>query len=202
MSQHFDLLNDEELMELYQIGDTEALGFLLKRLRPRMDQIVRAQILDRQLANDALQEASIAIFKNAHSFRGESKVFTWIYRLVVNACTDLLRKEMSRTSKNVNDEALISVEDENSNFAEKKDAELAVKSALVALPSDQRIAISMVWIEGFTFDETAEILGVPLGTVKSRCDRGKKALVEILKDTDQTVEPSSSTKRLRSGGKK
>jgi RNA polymerase sigma-70 factor, ECF subfamily len=198
----FELLSDEELMSLYQEGNVDALGFLLKRLRPKMDQVVRSQILDRELANDAIQEACIVIFKNAHTFRGDSKVFTWIYRLLVNACIDLLRKERTRSSRNVNDEALISVADESANFENKKNAELAIRSALKSLPEDQRSAISMVWIEGFTVEQTAEMLGVPIGTVKSRCDRGKKALAEALSDSDQSMEPNSKNRRLKSGGKK
>ncbi len=198
----FEPLTDEELMSLYQEGNVDALGYLLKRLRPKMDQVVRSQILDRELANDALQEACIVIFKNAHSFRGDSKVFTWIYRLLVNACIDLLRKEKTRSSRNVDDEALISLADENANFEDKKNAELTIRSALKVLPEEQRAAISMVWIEGFTVEQAAEILGVPIGTVKSRCDRGKKALAEALSDSGQSMEPNSKSKRLKSGGKK
>jgi RNA polymerase sigma-70 factor (ECF subfamily) len=189
-------------MNLYQDGDVDALGFLIKRLRPKMDQVVRSQILDRELANDALQEACIAIFKNAKNFKGESKVFTWVYRLLVNACIDLLRKEKIRTSQNVEDEALVSVADENSNFEDKKDAEMAIKSALLKLPEDQRVAVSMVWIDGFTVEQTAEMLGIPIGTAKSRCDRGKKALAGILKELDPKMELSAGSKRLKSGGKK
>ena len=189
-------------MDLYQAGDIDALGYLIKRLRPKMDQVIRSQILDRELANDALQEACITIFKNAKSFRGDSKVFTWVYRLLVNACIDLLRKEKIRSSQNVDDEALVYVADENANFESQKDAELAVRAAMLKLPEDQRVAVSMVWIDGFTVESTAEMLGIPIGTVKSRCDRGKKALAEILKELDPKMEPNAGSKRLKSGGKK
>jgi RNA polymerase sigma-70 factor (ECF subfamily) len=197
----FEPLSDEDLMSIYQSGDIDALGFLIKRLRPKMDQVVRSQILDRELANDAIQEACITIFRNAKSFRGDSKVFTWVYRLLINACIDLLRKEKIRTSQNIDDEALISVADENSNFADQKVAELAINSAMLKLPEEQRIAVSMVWIDGFTIEQTAQLLGIPIGTVKSRCDRGKKALAEILKDLDPNMEPNSPKRRLRNGGK-
>lgn len=201
LSSEFEPLSDEDLMSIYQSGDIEALGFLIKRLRPKMDQVVRSQILDRELANDAIQEACITIFRNAKSFRGDSKVFTWVYRLLINACIDLLRKEKIRTSQNIDDEALISVADENSNFADQKVAELAINSAMLKLPEEQRIAVSMVWIDGFTIEQTAQLLGIPIGTVKSRCDRGKKALAEILKDLDPNMEPNSPKRRLRNGGK-
>jgi RNA polymerase sigma-70 factor (ECF subfamily) len=196
----FDSLSDEELMEMYQSGDDLALGYLLKRLRPKMDQVVRSKILDRELANDALQEACITIFKNAKSFRGESKVFTWIYRLLVNACIDQLRKEKTRSSLNTSDEVLEGEIDANSGFESQKDSELVVRSALKQLPKDQRDAVSLVWIEGFTVEETADILEVPLGTIKSRCDRGKKALALILYDLSPGMEPKEKSKRLKNGG--
>lgn len=200
MPDQFDSFSDEELMEMYQSGDDLALGYLLKRLRPKMDQVVRSKILDRELANDALQEACITIFKNAKSFRGESKVFTWIYRLLVNACIDQLRKEKTRSSLNTSDEVLEGEIDANSGFESQKDSELVVRSALKQLPKDQRDAVSLVWIEGFTVEETADILEVPLGTIKSRCDRGKKALALILYDLSPGMEPKEKIKRLKNGG--
>ena len=201
MSLEFEPLSDEELMDMYQTGDAEALGYLIKRLRPKMDQIVRSQILNRELANDALQEACIVIFKNAKNFRGDSKVFTWVYRLIVNACIDLLRKEKSRSSQNVDDEELLWVADGDSNFEDKAIAELTLKSAMTKLPEEQRVAISMVWIEGFTVEQASQLLDIPIGTIKSRCDRGKKALAEILREVSPNLEPNSRTKRLKSGGK-
>ena len=189
-------------MDFYQAGDSEALGFLLKRLRPRMDQVVRSKILDRELANDALQEACITIFKSANSFRGDSKVFTWIYRLLVNACIDQLRKEKIRSSQNVDDEILLTTEDSRASFEEQTSSELVIRLAMKELTTDQREAISLVWIDGFTVEETSEILGIPLGTVKSRCDRGKKALAVLLRELDPNVEPQSAPKRLKNGGTK
>ena len=199
MSARFEDLTDEELVDLYQGGDAEALGFLLKRMRGKMDLVARTKILDRELANDALQEACATIFKTAKNFRGESKVFTWVYRLVVNACIDQLRKEKTRSSLNTTDDALQTIAE--SDFSDRTDSSIVVKDALDQLPNDQREAVSLVWIEGYTVDEASKILEIPLGTVKSRCARGKLALSEILKDLRPNMEPNSSSKRLTGGGK-
>jgi RNA polymerase sigma-70 factor (ECF subfamily) len=199
MSARFEDLTDEELMDLYQGGDAEALGFLLKRMRAKMDLVARTKILDRELANDALQEACTTIFKTAKNFRGESKVFTWVYRLVVNACIDQLRKEKTRSSLNTTDDALQTIAE--SDFSDRINSSIVVKDALDQLPNDQREAISLVWIEGYTVEEASKFLEVPLGTVKSRCARGKLALSEILKDLRPKMEPDSNSKRLTSGGK-
>lgn len=195
-------LSDEQLMSDYQSGNIEALGFLLNRLRPKMDQVARSQILDRELANDAIQEACITVFKTATSFRGDSKVFTWVYRILVNACIDLLRKERTRTSLNTDDEQLVTKPDLAPDFVEQKNAYLVVHESLKALPKDQREAVFHVYIEGFTVEEASELLRVPIGTVKSRCDRGKKALAEILRENPIIPEPNKVKKRLKSGGGK
>jgi RNA polymerase sigma-70 factor (ECF subfamily) len=202
LSAALDAYSDEELMSLYQEGQIEALGYLIKRLRPKMEQVARSKVLNRELANDALQEACITIFKTARSFRGESKVFTWVYRIVSNACIDQLRKEKTRTSMNIEDDSLSFIGDVASDFSDKKITEIAVKRALATLSKDQREAVSLVWIEGYTIDEASEILAIPLGTVKSRCDRGKKALADILRELDPTREPKVSSKRQKSGGVK
>ena len=165
LSARFEDLSDEELMALYQDGNADALGFLLKRMRTKMDQVARTKILDRELANDALQEACITIFKTAKNFRGESKVFTWVYRLVVNACIDQLRKEKTRSSLNTSDETLQTMA--QSDFSEQSNSAIVVKDALDQLPNDQREAVSLVWIEGYTVEEASKILEIPLGTVKS-----------------------------------
>jgi RNA polymerase sigma-70 factor (ECF subfamily) len=199
---HLDSYTDEELMGMYQKGEAEALGHLLNRLRPKMDQVARSKILDRELANDALQEASITIFKKAKTFRGESKVFTWIYPIVVNACIDQLRKEKTRSSRNVDDESLEFIGDSNSDFSDKKSAELTVKAALNKLSKEHREAISLVEIEGFTVEEASEILAIPSGTVKSRCARGRQALAEILGELDPKLEPNALSNRQKNGGVK
>lgn len=199
---HLDGCTDEELMMLYQKGQNEALGHLLNRLRPKMDQLARSKILDRELANDALQEASITIFKKAKTFRGESKVFTWIYQIVVNACIDQLRKEKSRSSKNVEDDSLELIGDSTSDFSDKKSTEITVREALKRLSKDHRESVSMVEIEGYTVEETSEILAIPIGTVKSRCARGRKALAEILQELDPKLEPNVRSSRQKNGGVK
>jgi RNA polymerase sigma factor (sigma-70 family) len=202
LSAHLDAYTDEELMDLYQNGQNEALGHLIKRLRPKMDQVARSKVLDRELANDALQEACITIFKTAKSFRGESKVFTWVYRLVVNACIDQLRKEKTRSSKNIEADSLEFIGDLESDFSDKKNTEIAIRAALASLSKDQRESVSLVWIEGYTVEEASDILGIPLGTVKSRCDRGKKALAEFLRELDPNLEPDGRSSRQKNGGAK
>lgn len=199
LSDRFEDLTDEGLMALYQGGDIEALGFLINRLRIKMFKIARAKILNKELASDAVQEACLTILKSAKNFRGESKVSTWVFPIVASACIDQLRKERTRTSLNTTDELLEKMA--QPDFSDKTDSKIVVEKALDQLPGDQREALKLVWLVGYTVEETSRILGIPLGTIKSRCDRGKKALAEILKDLRPDMEPGPGYERLKEGGK-
>lgn len=183
----FEGLSNEELMSAFQNGDKDALGVLLKSVLPQLGSITRRRFSNNQTADDVLQEALITIVKNAKSFRGESKVLTWMYAITSNACVDYIRREETRSSRNVSDEPLAFVADESQNFANTLDTELVVRAALIELPKDQFEALNATWIEGMSIEEASELLGVPAGTIKSRCDRGKKALAEKLQELNPNL---------------
>lgn len=169
-------------MRDYQEGNVDALGALVKSVLPKLAALTRRRFMSSQQADDALQEALIAIMKNAKSFRGESKVMTWMYTLTSNVCIDMMRKEASRSSLNISEEPLQFVSDERQDFAENLGTQLAIRNALTKLPREQSEVIILTWLDGMSVDEASNILGIPSGTVKSRCDRGKKALAEILSE--------------------
>jgi RNA polymerase sigma-70 factor (ECF subfamily) len=110
-----------------------------------------------------------------------------------------LRKEKAKSSLNTSDEALQTIA--QPDFSDQSNSALVIRKALDQIPNDQREAVSLVWIEGYTVEEASEILEIPMGTVKSRCARGKSALAEILKDLRPNMEPDSISKRLTGGGK-
>lgn len=149
-----------------------------------MFSISRSRVKNGQLAEEATQDALSHIFKNARSFKNDSKVKTWAYTIINNACIDLLRKEKVRTGLNVSDDPLQFKEDKSSDFAEKKTTEIAVWEAIDLLPEDQQLAIKAVALDGYSVEEASQVLGVPVGTVKSRCDRARKAMAEKLREFD------------------
>ena len=91
-----DVRSDEELMHAYLAGEKNAIAILLERRRDWMWSVARKTVRDVAIAEDAVQEAMTAVFRKAHTFRSESKVTTWMYMIVQNACIDLLRKESVR----------------------------------------------------------------------------------------------------------
>lgn len=183
----FEGLANEELMAAFQKGDKDALGVLLKSVLPQLGSITRRRFSSNQTADDVLQEALITIIKNAKSFRGDSKVLTWMYTITSNACVDYIRREQTRSARNVSDEPLAYIADETQNFANNLDTALVVRAALRELPKDQSEALTATWIDGFSVEKASELLGVPSGTIKSRCDRGKKALAEKLKELNPNL---------------
>jgi RNA polymerase sigma-70 factor (ECF subfamily) len=183
-------MSDEELMLAYQGGNPSALSFLLKRSLPKLTAIARGQMHSQHLADDALQEALISMARSAQNFHSDSKVMTWMYTIVKNACIDAARREKTRSGLNTSDDILLETVGEASDFTASKDAELVVEAAIRQLPDDQREALIFVYINGYSVEDAAELLGIAPGTVKSRCSRGKAALAEILKDLD----PKQGTK--------
>ena len=177
-----DMRSDEELMHAYLSGDQPAIALLLRRRRDWMWSVARKTVRDATIAEDAVQEAMTAVFRKAHTFRGDSKVSTWMYTIVQNACIDLLRKESVRPQlSGESDEEEIPT----TSFDEQSDIKVVITQALGKLPEDQRSALTMTIIEGYSIDEAASIAGVAPGTIKSRCARGKEALASYLRETSE-----------------
>jgi RNA polymerase sigma-70 factor (ECF subfamily) len=157
-----DVRSDEELMHAYLSGEKIAIAILLTRRRNWMWNVARKTVRDVALAEDAVQEAMTAVFRKAHTFRSESKVSTWMYMIVQNACIDLLRKESVRPQLSEHEDDGI---DQATSFADQSDTKVIITQALATLPEDQRIALTMTIIEGYSIDEAAAIAGVAPGTI-------------------------------------
>ena len=143
---------------------------------------------DREDAADALQDALVNAFRRANSYKGEAAVTTWLHRIVVNACLDRIRRR-PRTeplASSMPDPADADPPDEGagrvtvSDPAEVATARVYVTEALATLPAEQRAALVLVDMQGYSVADAAEILQCPVGTIKSRCARGRAALLPLL----------------------
>ena len=183
----YEGLTEEELMRLYQDGDLDALGAMAILLLPKLAAIARGRFSDKNLADEALQEFWIKIINKADSFKHDSKVSTWAYQIVNNTYLDLIRRESKRSY--IYDD--ISDLDESSvgksSFAEASTNEITIRAALLKIPKDQAEAVALVWLDGYSIEESAKILGIPANTVKSRISRGKAALALQLSELDPRV---------------
>jgi RNA polymerase sigma-70 factor (ECF subfamily) len=175
--------SDRDLLRLHVQGDGEAFGLLFVRHRERLWAVALRTLGDQEEAADALQDAMISAFRRAGDFRGDSAVTTWLHRIVVNACLDRIRRRAARPAASGMDEQTLDVLAQGSALADPgidKDTALDVLAALRTLGPDQRAALVLVDMLGYPVADTAEILGISPGTVKSRCARGRARLLPLL----------------------
>lgn len=182
-------LDDKALIAAHVDGDPAAFGVLFGRHRDRMWAVALRTTGDPEDAADALQEALIAAFRRAGSYRGEAAVTTWLHRIVVNACLDRIRRRKVRLADPLPDDVdeyagrgstLTAAPDDPEEAALGSERRSAVLAALETLPADQRAALVLVDMEGYSIDEAAEILDCASGTIKSRCSRGRAKLLPLL----------------------
>ena len=180
---------DRALLAAHLRGDREAFGQLVSLHRDRLWAVAVRTLDDREEAADALQDAMLSAYRSAASFRGEARVTTWLHRVVVNACLDRLRRRRARPSVPLPEGAgePASPRDE---LGERETA-LDIAAALAALPDEQRAALVLVDLQGLPVDEAARVLGVPTGTVKSRCSRGRARLAVSLGHLRNREDPRS-----------
>lgn len=170
---------DAELLTAHVAGDPTAFATLVHRHRTRLWAVAVRTTGHPEEAADALQDALLKAHRSAASFRGDAQVTTWLHRIVVNACLDRLRREKARPTVPL-------PEHDSAHPVERSDPlgrrELAweIDRALRTLPDDQRAALVLVDVEGYSVEQTAELLGIPTGTVKSRCSRGRAKLMPLL----------------------
>jgi RNA polymerase sigma-70 factor, ECF subfamily len=172
-----DQATDAELVSAHVGGDPEAFGILFRRHRDRLWAVALRTLGNPEDAADALQEALISAFRNAAGFRGDAAVTTWLHRIVVNACLDRIRRRQARPTVALADREVIEPRDDHA----LTELQLDVRAALARLPAAQRLALVLVELEDLPVAEAAELLGVPEGTIKSRCARGRMSMAQLLR---------------------
>ncbi|MFF8191485.1 RNA polymerase sigma factor SigM [Streptomyces bobili] len=180
----YDGISDHDLLARHLEGDPDAFGELVRRHRDRLWAVALRTLGDREEAADAVQDALVSAYRAAHTFRGQSAVTTWLHRITVNACLDRARKAASRKTSPVDDaerlEQLLEPHESASAPAERNDLHRQLLEALGTLPPEQRAALILVDMQGYPVAEAARVLDVPIGTVKSRCARGRARLLPLL----------------------
>lgn len=203
-----DTTSDRELLSRHVAGDRNAFAEIVRRHRDRLWAVALRTLGDREEAADAVQDALISAFRAAHTFRGQSAVTTWLHRITVNACLDRARKAAARPAAPVAEperlEFLLEPHESAAGPAERQDLHRQLIAALAQLPIDQRAALVLVDMQGHPVSEASRILGVPVGTVKSRCARGRARLLPMVAHLHPLAPPSASPEKrepTRNGGR-
>ncbi|KAF1045807.1 RNA polymerase sigma factor RpoE [Xylophilus sp.] len=182
--------SDLQLVERTVAGDQRAFELLVVKYQRRIERLIGRMVRDADLVEDIAQETFIRAYRALHQFRGDAQFYTWLYRIAVNtakkALVELRRDPVisENALRGANDE-----DDETSLWANELTSEetpetvlaaqeiaAAVNAAMEALPEDLRQAVTLREIEGLTYEEIAEAMNCPIGTVRSRIFRAREAI--------------------------
>lgn len=208
-----DQPDDRALLAAHVEGDPDAFGTLFTRHRDRLWAVALRTMGDPEEAADALQDAMVSAFRRADSYRGDAAVTTWLHRVVVNSCLDRLRRRKVRAADALPDDleeyagrGALSTSTATGSGDQADPADLvvgeerrsAVLAALETLSPDHKAALVLVDMQGYSVEDAAAILECPVGTVKSRCFRGRARLAPLLAGL-RAAEPPDAVARPSTG---
>lgn len=186
--------SDKDVITSAQKGDHAAFRVLVERYQDRAYRLALRVLRDEEAARDVVQEAFIKVYRSLDRFEGRSSFYTWLYRVVMNLCLDAKRRDRSGSHAEWDETAPMNVDpggsDAVSDLArersspagvlESQELRAVVADAIEHLPDDARQTLVLREIEGLSYAEIAECLGVPKGTVMSRLHNARKRVKEIL----------------------
>lgn len=182
--------NEQLLIERSKNGDVSAFEMLIEAYQKKVFNLAYRIIGNYDDANDIAQEAFIRIFRSISGFRGQSSFSTWIYRITTNVCLDEIRKRKNKSVQYLDDDIqtddgemqrqIISDDPLPEEIAERKELRAAINDSLGELKEEYRIIITLRDIQGMSYEEIAKVLDCPTGTVKSRINRARQALKNVL----------------------
>ena len=180
-------ITDQMLVERVQAGDQRAFDLLVKRYQHKIIGLVQRYVHDHSESHDVAQEAFIKAYKALANFRGESAFYTWLYRIAINTAKNYLVSKSKRPpGTDVDLDDLDSVAeltdlDTPENNLYRDEMLVVMNRTLENLPEELRVALQLRELEGMSYDEIAEVMGCPIGTVRSRIHRARDAIDNELK---------------------
>ena len=176
---------DSELIVRSKDGDLQAFNFIVQRYQSQVLNLSARIIGDRGRAEDVTQETFISAYQAIGRFRGGS-LRAWLMRIAANASRDSLRGSRRRPEQSL-DESLesasfqpVSAEPSPEEHAERSELNAELQKAILALSDDQRAVLVLIDVQGFSYEETTESVGASIGTVKSRLNRARRRVRDIL----------------------
>ena len=189
---------DRQLVERAQMGDKRAFEMLVEKYHRRLLRLLSRMVRNQDEVEDIAQETLIKAYRALPKFRGDAAFYTWLYRIGVNTAKNYLasrKKTMATVSEQMSDDEdegsdRFAVEDNSTPESEllSKQVAYAVNDAIEALPEELRTAITLREIEGLSYEEIAEAMGCPIGTVRSRIFRAREAIAAKLRPILGTSE--------------
>ncbi len=182
-------VSDEELIKRFQDGDLYAFDLIVHRYKDALFNFTYRYLGSSQEAEDVVQETFLRIFRNRHAYRQIAKFSTWIYTIASNLAKTELRKRKRRrqvyTSDMGFDDREFEIEDIHADTERVVDSALTeklIQDAINRLPEKFKKVIVLVDVQELSYEEVSKIMRIPLGTIKSRVNRARLKLQEMLKD--------------------
>ena len=177
-------LADEELMQLVRKGDSGAFEMVYQRHSTAAYSLAYRMVGSRNSAEDVVQEAFLSLWRSGARYdRARGSVRTWVLGIVHNRAIDALRRTLVHEKRRASDEGLdrtVAAEERTEVEAVRNDDARFVRAAMDTLPTDQRRVVELAYFSGYTHTEIAEVIDVPLGTVKGRMRLGLRKLRDEL----------------------
>jgi len=183
-------LTDQQLVKQVQKGDKRAFDLLVKKYQHKIIGLVGRYVYDHHEAMDVAQEAFIKAYRALPKFRGDSAFYTWLYRIAINTAKNHLVAKGRRppdvdvdvddAQHHTTNHGLKEIENPE-NQLYKAELEKAVYQVLDQLPEDLRMALTLREFEGMSYEDIANVMGCPVGTVRSRIFRAREAVDKVIK---------------------
>jgi len=174
------------LVERVRQGDKQAFGILVEKYQRKLLRLLSRMVRDQHEIEDIAQEAFIKAYKALPQFRGDAAFYTWLYRIAINTAKNYLSSR-GRSMQTVSDQAMNDDDEPDERLVAQeignpetellsKQVAIAINQAVDALPEELRQAITLREIEGMSYEEIAETMACPIGTVRSRIFRAREAI--------------------------
>jgi len=182
--------SDLQLVERTVAGDQRAYELLVIKYQRRIERLIDRMVRDVDLVQDIAQETFLRAYRALHQFRGDAQFYTWLYRIAVNTAKKtlmdlkrdpLITESALRSAVDDDDETSVmtrelTTDDTPETLLAAQEVAQAVNTALQALPQELRLAVTLREIEGLSYEEIAQAMGCPKGTVRSRIFRAREAI--------------------------
>ncbi len=175
--------DDAEILQMFALPSQQnkAFGMLVQKYQEKVYWLVRKMVIDHDDANDLTQDIFIKVWHRLGSFRQESKLFTWIYRIAVNECLNYLAKKRRRFLLPLTDVASeLETKLDNSQGFTGDEIQKKLQKAILKLPDKQRLVFNMKYFEDMGYQEMSEILGTSVGALKASYHFAVKKLEDFL----------------------
>lgn len=187
------LLSETELIKSAADGDADAFGELVARNEKRIYSFALGMLSNPDDAFDAAQETFLKAYRSMRFFKGDSAFYTWLYSICRNCCYDFIKARARHRRHNISlfeyenddDGSVIEIPDDESRpdaLYEQRRTREVVMNAIKKLPANHREIVLLRDIDGLSYEEIAAVIGVSVGTVKSRLNRARATLRELIKD--------------------